>query len=471
MIIFTLKNWAFVPFFYKSSTKINFSKLTILLFILPLNIYSQQFSLSECISMAIDTNLNVQKNYYNKQLQEIDKKISARDFLPSLNAGIYNNFTFGVDQDIFGVTKRNDNFNNNASLNAQVILYNGGKIKNSFRRENFEEESSYLTIEASKRDISVEVLNRYLQILLNKEILALANNSVQKATLILQKIEKSVNLGFSSSKILLEAKANLYKERQRELEASTNVKRALLDLTNLLQIKKTESFDIQDISESIEIENTYPKPLDLIINEAIISSPKIQSLEIKLKSLEIQTEISKSSLIPTVSLNTNVGTYYFNSLVSDRENNFFNQYKLNLYQQIRLGINIPIFNKGVNKFQIEKNRINEDIGKNAINNEKQVLISVIKKIYFEMNSSYENYLFSKEVENNIKKSLDLTEKSYAEGYSTLYEFKTDYNSWIEAVTNTKKYKYGFLFNTVFLDIYSKKVNNSDIDIFLTGSNH
>ena len=83
-----------------------------------------------------------------------------------------------------------------------------------------------------------------------------------------------------------------------------------------------------------------------------------------------------------------------------------------------------------------------------------------------MNSYYENYLLAKEVENNLKKSLDLTEKSYMEGFSTFYEFRADFNSWIEAVNVKKKYKYGLMFNSILLDIYSHNIEPNGVDEIL-----
>jgi outer membrane protein len=48
------------------------------------------------------------------------------------------------------------------------------------------------------------------------------------------------------------------------------------------------------------------------------------------------------------------------------ERNFIQQYSDNFGQQLSLSANIPIFNKGITKLQVEQTKINETIAKNNL---------------------------------------------------------------------------------------------------------
>jgi outer membrane protein len=162
---------------------------------------------------------------------------------------------------------------------------------------------------------------------------------------------------------------------------------------------------------------------------------------------------------PTASLISNIGSFYFNSLVADNEYQFFKQIQLNFYQQFRLNVSIPIFNKGISKLQVEKSKINEDIIINDILIEKKDLSNTIKKIFFDKNQNFKNYILSKEVEDDMKKTKELTGKSYTEGYSTIYELNNSTKNWVEAISILKQFKYKYYFDLLLLDIYTKGYSN------------
>ncbi|GEN73682.1 transporter [Chryseobacterium lathyri] len=415
-------------------------------------------SLLQCIDTALAKNPQIEKYIQYNKIQKFNKIISHREYLPEVSVLMNNNLGLGTDQDVFGNTRRNDNFNNSILLNTQWFLYNGSKNKFNSLKNDFDYQSGLSDIETIKRDISINVVNQYLKTLLSKEIHEISTNSVQDALKIFNKVEKSFELGYSTKTEVLEAKSNLSKERQREQIALLDVKKNLLDLALLLQINDEESFEIENEFIPDDIEDNFPVINDLL-DEIINNDPKIKSLELKLNSAKNQTEIIKTSMKPTASLISNIGSFYFNSLVADNEYQFFKQIQLNFYQQFRLNVSIPIFNKGISKLQVEKSKINEDIIINDILIEKKDLSNTIKKIFFDKNQNFKNYILSKEVEDDMKKTKELTGKSYTEGYSTIYELNNSTKNWVEAISILKQFKYKYYFDLLLLDIYTKGYSN------------
>lgn len=433
--------------------------------IFSVGLFAQKKSLTECIDIAFENNFDIQNNKYNSDLQFLNYKIAKREYLPTINTSISNNMSFGVDQDVFGLTKRNDNLNNSGLIGMQFTIYNGGKNKYNLLKNDFENQAISIKIESTKRDVAIDILKLYLQVMLNKEIYNLVQNSELNAKKNFEKAQITTDLGSTPMTVLYEAKANFSKEKQNTQLALLDIKRSLLDLAAILQIEDTENFDIEDEFISDEI---IPDSLIFsdILEKSFTIDSDIKSLESKLNSIKMQTKIAKVPMKPSIFLNTNFGTYYFNSFVSQDEENFSKQASINLYQQIRLNVNIPIFNKGINKLQVEKSLINEDIVTNEIASRKQTLKNILKKIFFEMDINYKNFIQAKEVEKNSKKSLDLVEKSYLEGYSTIYEVNLSVKNWLEAVSIAKQFKYRYLFNIMSLKIYSNNINDySQLKLF------
>lgn len=428
-------------------------------------LFAQKKSLTECIDIAFIKNFDIQNNKYNSDIQFLNYKIAKNEYLPTINTSISNNMSFGVDQDVFGLTKRNDNLNSSGLIGMQFTIYNGGKNKYNLLKNDFENRAISIKIESTKRDVAIDILKLYLQVMLNKEIYNLVQNTEQNAKKNFEKAQITTDLGSTPMTVLYEAKANFSKEKQNTQLALLDIKRSLLDLAAILQIEDSENFDIEDEFISDEI---IPDSLSFsnILDKSYAIDADIKSLESKLNSIKMQTNITKVPMRPSIFLSTNFGTYYFNSFVSQDEENFSKQASINLYQQIRLNINIPIFNRGINKLQVEKSLINEDIVTNEISYRKQTLKNILKKIFFEMDINYKNFIQAKEVEKNSKKSLDLVEKSYLEGYSTIYEVNLSIKNWLEAVSIAKQFKYRYLFNIMSLKIYSNNINDySQLKLF------
>lgn len=430
-----------------------------------IGLFAQKKSLTECIDIAFIKNFDIQNNKYNSDIQFLNYKIAKNEYLPTINTSISNNMSFGVDQDVFGLTKRNDNLNSSGLIGMQFTIYNGGKNKYNLLKNDFENQAISIKIESTKRDVAIDILKLYLQVMLNKEIYNLVQNTEQNAKKNFEKAQITTDLGSTPMTVLYEAKANFSKEKQNTQLALLDIKRSLLDLAAILQIEDSENFDIEDEFIADEI---IPDSLSFsnILDKSYAIDADIKSLESKLNSIKMQTNIAKVPMRPSIFLSTNFGTYYFNSFVSQDEENFSKQASINLYQQIRLNINIPIFNKGINKLQVEKSLINEDIVTNEISYRKQTLKNILKKIFFEMDVNYKNFIQAKEVEKNSKKSLDLVEKSYLEGYSTIYEVNLSIKNWLEAVSIAKQFKYRYLFNIMSLKIYSNNINDySQLKLF------
>ena len=102
-------------------------------------LFSQKiWTLQECVNYAVENNLQVIQNSYNKKIQDNSLQIAKRQYLPSVSGSITNNASFGQGVDIFGTTNRNDNFSNRASVGADILLYNNGRLGKSIRKTEFD---------------------------------------------------------------------------------------------------------------------------------------------------------------------------------------------------------------------------------------------------------------------------------------------------------------------------------------------
>lgn len=439
--------------------------VSLALITLSVNLSAQKtWSLQECVDYALKNNLQVIQNNQSKTMQEKNLNMAKKDYLPTVNANIGNTASFGQGQDIFGNNQRNDNFNNNANLGANILIYNNGRIEKNIRKVQFDVEAAQFDVETIQNNIALQIAQQYLSVLLNKEIMKISESAYNNAEKLYERAKITTEVGTTAQTILYEAQANLAREKQNVKTAEINKDRSLFALTQLLQLPNYKDFDVEYISANYTPEAPVFSA-DQVLDTAYGNQPQIKAAESRIKSAESQTEVTKTNYWPTITANAGLGTFYFNSLVTNyaginpdgtpsKEPGFFKQYKNNFGQQIGLSANIPIFNKGITKLQVEQSKINEDIAKNNLEQQKMDIKQNVQKAAFDADSNYQAFLAAVDAQASTALALDYAEKSYAAGRTTIYELNNARNNFANAQGSVAQAKYNYLFSQKLLNFYA-----------------
>jgi outer membrane protein len=428
-------------------------------------VFSQKkWTLRECVDYAVKNNLQVINNQYNNDIQSKNLAMAKNDYLPTVSGSVSNSASFGQTQGFTGSIGRNDNFNNSANIGANMQVYNGGRIRKTAEKSQYDLTASLLDTEKTKNDVSLQVAQLYLQILLNKEVKKITDESVNNAGKVLNRAKITTEVGTTAKTIEAEATASLAREKQRQKSAEIDIERSLFNLAMLLQLKEFKEFDVQEVP----LPSMLAAPLnstDNIINTAYENQPQVKAAETRILSAQKQIDIAKTQFYPTVSANAGIGTIYFNNLSTDitstlltgeviKEKSFFKQYKDNFGQNLGLSLNIPIFNKGNTKLQVEQAKISENIAKNTLEQQKLSVRQDVQKAYFDANANYENFMAAVEAEKSTKLALDFAEKSYEAGRSTIYDLNNARNNYVNAQSTVSQAKYNYIFSMKLLNFYA-----------------
>jgi outer membrane protein len=423
----------------------------VLLAVFTIAFSQKKWSLQECVDYAVKNNLQVISNQYNADVQAKNLEMAKKEYLPSVSGTFNNSGSFG--QHTTGNTVyRSDSYNNNASVGANIQLYNNGRIKKSAEKSQYDLDASLLDAEKVKNDISLNIAQQYLQVLLNKEVKKIADESVANAEKVLSRAKITTEVGTTPKTIEAEATASLAREKQKQKSAEIDIQRSLFSLAMLLQLKDYKTFDVQEVP----LPTLLDAPLsstDNIVEKAFENQPQVKAAETRILSAQKQTEIAKTAFYPTISANAGIGTFY-NDYLSTKDTALLNQYKDNFNQSLGISANIPIFNKGITKLQVEQAKISENIAKNTLEQQKVEVQQNVQKAYFDANANYENYLAALETEKSTKLALDFAEKSYEAGRTTIYDLNTARNNFVNAQGSVSQAKYNYIFSMKLLNFYA-----------------
>ena len=424
-------------------------------------VFSQKkWTLRECVDYAVKNNLQVINNQYNNDIQSKNLAMAKNDYLPTVSGSVNNTASFGQSQYVNTIV-RNDNFSNNANIGANIQLYNAGRIRKNAEKSQYDLTASLLDTEKTKNDVSLQVAQLYLQVLLNKEVKKITDESVNNAEKVLNRAKITTEVGTTAKTVEAEATASLAREKQRQKSAEIDIERSLFNLAMLLQLKEFKEFDVQEVP----LPSMLAAPLnstDNIVNTAYENQPQVKAAETRILSAQKQIEIAKTLFLPSVSASAGFGSFYFNRLsgVFDGQGNrvsqddFMKQYKDNFGQNLGLSLNIPIFNKGNTKLQVEQAKISENIAKNTLEQQKLSVRQDVQKAYFDANANYENFMAAVEAEKSTKLALDFAEKSYEAGRSTIYDLNNARNNYVNAQSTVSQAKYNYIFSMKLLNFYA-----------------
>ncbi|MDO5616157.1 MAG: TolC family protein [Cruoricaptor ignavus] len=422
--------------------------VTICSLVFSLSFSQKKWTLQECVDYAVQNNLQVISNAYNKQLQDKNLDMAKREKLPSVSASWSHGLNFGQQQ--FGsLIQRNDSYSNSANIGANITLYNNGRIEKTIRKTEFDVAATQYDLETIKNNISLQIAQEYLSVLLNKEIVKINQSALANAEKQYNRAKITTEVGTTAQTVLAEAEAAFAREKQNVKSAEINVNRSLFNLAQILQLSDYKGFDVEDTPPIHNIDAPLYSA-ENVLNTAYEQQPQIKAAESRIKSAEAQTEISKTNFYPTVTGNAGLGTFYFNSL----NRKMTQHYKDNLGQQVGISANFPIFNKGITKLQVEQAKIGEEQAKTTLLQQKQEVKQNVQKAQFDAESNYENYLAAMEAEKSSALALNFAEKSYNAGKSSIYDLNIARNNFANAQGSVAQAKYNYLFSLKLLNFYA-----------------
>ena len=154
--------------------------LCLLLLFLGMSATAQkQYTLSECIDIALENNRNIKQQELSRKQRKIAFNQARADLLPSVNASAGQNYIFGRSIGHDNVYQNTNSSQTNLSIGADITLFDGLRMKHNIDARKAEMYASEADLEKIQEDIVLSVSTAFLQVLLNKELLSIAENQLE----------------------------------------------------------------------------------------------------------------------------------------------------------------------------------------------------------------------------------------------------------------------------------------------------
>ena len=445
--------------------------LTVLLLLVGILLFAQnkQWTLEECVNYAIENNLTVKQSVLDAKTAEENINTARGNFLPNLTGNASQNYNFGsfIGQDGRRISR--DSRGNSFGLNTGVVVFNGFQNTNIYRQAKLGLESSQLELDILKDNISLNVVNAYLNILLNKEGFKIAEEQVNLSQNQVNQMKELVNSGASPKADVLESQAQLARDQERQISAQNSIDLSLLSLSQLLQVPYID-FDVQEMLldlSSIVLESNNP---NAIFNYALENRPEIKGAELDIMNSDYGVKIAEGSFYPLLTFGVGMNTSYQHlqgqediRIIIDEDNNistvpngFGTQLKDNLGYNFGFNLSVPIFNRLQTKAAVSRAEIFKEKSLIRLEEEKQVLRTIIERAYADANAAFKQYEASSSSVEAQQEAFKNSQESFNLGVMTSFDFEQTRFRLVDAQSKLINAKYDFVFKTKVLDFYLGK---------------
>jgi outer membrane protein len=417
-----------------------------------LNAQKKIWTIDDCIQYALEKNIQVQKAKVSNDINAINLNYARSAWHPSLSGSARQNFDWSNQVNTTtGSTVFKGSDGTNLSLNTGITVYNGNKLRNAVRKSETEYEADKYNTEVIKENVSLNVLNAYLQVLYSEELVKNSQNQISSTDEQVNLASERYKLGAISNSDFLQVASQLATEKLTLAKAESQLAIDRVTLMQLMELTETSDFSIEHPNlDSLINQKRIPDPKE-VYQISVGIKPEVKNAELLRKSSQINVALAKAAFFPYITANAGISDLYSSS---QKGSSFGNQIKNNISPAIGLTASIPIYlNKQVrtNVAIAKKNTNNAELDEQNVKNQ---LRKAIEQACLDVSSSQIEYDASQQQFKAVKESFDVASEKYFQGLMNSVDFLIQKTSFISAESSFLQAKYKLIFSYKVLDFYT-----------------
>lgn len=342
-----------------------------------------------------------------------------------------------------------------ADIGASINIFDGLANVYTIKSNAVQLKIAEQQVEKLKNEITIQITQAYLQVLLSQEVKESAEENLKSTTGQVEKTAKLVEAGSQAYSTLLEVKAQLADEKVKLVEAKNQVRTNILTLTQLLNLPATEitNFSIQKPAADYTAKGNYIYPtetVDAIYGQAT-HLPQIRSAELSLEKSKYDYKAAYGKLFPSLSIGSSYSSNY--SQNDKGSGSFFTQFDHNKSPALSFSVNIPIFNGLAARSSVNNSRLAMENSRLDLEIQKQNLYKEVQSAYNEAFSALEKMKAAEENLESIKESFTYTENKFNVGMVNATDYIVAKANLYNAESSYYQAKYQYIFELKILDFY------------------
>ncbi len=350
---------------------------------------------AKAVNLALEANLDYQIQANQQEVLKKEKQSALASHFPSVNIGT----TFArqsgqqfqqIEGEIVVTNVTNEIIS--SGLNLEMPVFNTG-------RRIFDTQSSKLAWEAGEKGLEraaqqvvFDVARLYLQVLLDKELLRIANENLENQQALLEQITGFTEAGLRTLADQYNQQSEVARVESTVVDAEIRFENDLWDLSEYLQLEPGVIPEIDEVDPAVNAMSYEGMSTAELYDIALGNRVDIKQQELLTNSIAKDLKANKAMYYPRLSAFYNYTTFF--TSLDDRS---IQEQLLTIYPQNNLGVrlSIPLFNN-------LNTRLNVTRGKVALKNQELQKEALDRSIYQDVRLANQNYQAAIRKERNTR---------------------------------------------------------------------
>jgi outer membrane protein len=452
---------------------------------------TRKLTLKECIDVALEKNLNIQRSQNNVDIFKATLLQSKASFLPTVNAsGSYNQNYGRALNPVTNLFVNRDNNTLNAQGFASVTLINGLRLQYQLKQSQRDVLAADKDLAKAKNDVTLNVITLYVNVILNRELFENARFQLNSSEQQLDRIKKQVAAGSLPFANELNQEAQVATNEVNLINQENQLNLSLLQLKQALQFPASEAIDIEIPEIPLE-DLVLDQKTEEIYAIALANMPEIASARLKVESSEFALRANRGSYYPRLSANASAQSNY--ASVSDIPRSELDgtintstvplgqtasgeqvfgfepgtrqisdgygrrdQFQDNLFKSVGIQLNVPIFNNLQTRSTVQRSLIQKKNAEIAVLESENTLRQTIETAYNDALATSKTYSSSLKQVRAQEEAYRINKQRYELGAINFVEYNVSENSLFQSKSDLVRAKYNFIFRKKVLDFYQGK---------------
>lgn len=430
-----------------------YSFLVLLLFVSGA-VISQELDLpyEEAVKIALEQNVTLRTQQNEMIVTRAEKSQSYAELAPTVRANLRG---FKADGNTFlqqsAEVINTTSHNLHASLNAELNIFSGFSQMNRIKMANANLEAQQQLIKRTSQDVVFQVTNQYLQVLLDQELLEIAEDNLKTQEKLFEQIEAMVIAGNSPKSDQYDQEAIVKNMELQVLRASNNLSADKANLAILLLLDPTDDLKVSDPDWDIEELRRKLVNLDELYDLSMNKRPDLLQFKLQEESAEKSVAVAKAQFAPAL-----YGYFGIDTRYNDLSSRTLEQQLTadNKYFGYGLNLSIPIYSGLRNRTGVVRQKVLHENTKINTENLKNTILNDVKLAYqnfLDVRSAYEVSLAQFEA---ADVAVRVQTEKYNLGVGSLIELTNANNNYVLAASGRAQARLNLLFQKMILEYHT-----------------
>jgi len=404
------------------------------------------------VSLALKQNVDLRTQQNEMKTIRAQKAQTRGEIAPTISASLDGYRASGntfLEQEARTINTNSEGLN--ASFSANMNIFSGFAQMNAVKMANAGFEAQQKLVQRTSQEVIFFVSRQFLQVLLDKEFVKIAEDNLKTQELLYEQIEAMVEAGNKPRSDLYDQKAKVKNNELLVLQEKNKLSNDKSELAITLQVDPFIPITVIDPEWNLEEIRLMEPELSQLYATAIASRPDLKQFEYSEIVAEKSLSISKANFAPRLFAFYSLGTRYNDQSLRSLEEQLTIDNKNSSYG---LSLNIPIYSGLRNRTRYVQRKVELENAEINTENLRKTILNDVQRAYQNFLDTRSGYEVSIAQYEAAELALQVQQEKYNLGVGSLVELTNSNNNFVSAAAGQARAKLNLLFQKVILDYHT-----------------